>query len=147
MKEEKIPLEVDYLNKMYRCAQMGVIGVENVLDKAHDGDFKEIINTQKREYDKLKEEIELILAKYGFEESELGKIVEKSSEVMSEMKLKMDDSDSQIAKMMMEGNNKGIIEITKIQNHYEGQDEELKNICHRFLKTLEHNLQEMKKFL
>ena len=53
-------------------------------------------------------------------------MAKKSSEMMSEVKTKIDNSDSQIAKMMMEGNNKGIIEVAKIKNEYQGQDEEMK---------------------
>ena len=74
-------------------------------------------------------------------------MAKKSSEMMSEMKTKIDDSDSQIAKMMMEGNNKGIIEVTKIKNEYQGDDEEIKEMIERFLATEQHNLDEVKKYL
>ena len=66
---------------------------------------------------------------------------------MSEMKTKFDNSDNQIAKMMMEGNNKGIIEVTKIKNEYSKEDAEITLLLEDFLKTLENNLEDMKKYL
>lgn len=149
MKEEELKenTEIKYLNKLYQCAEMGVIGINTVIDKAHKEEFRNILSTQKEEYAHICNEIVTILKKYGCEEKKLGMMAKKSSEMMSEMKIKIDDSDSQIAKMMMEGSNKGIIEVTKIQNEYNGSDEEIKNIIQRFLDTETHNLEEMKKYL
>lgn len=146
-KEMKENLETKYLNKLYQCAEMGVVGINSVLDKAHQEEFRKILETQKEEYDTIGDKIVEILKKYGCEEKKLGMMAKKSSEMMSEMKTKIDDSDSQIAKMMMEGNNKGIIEVTKIRNEYQGNDEEIKEIIDHFLDTEQHNLDEMKKYL
>ena len=139
--------ETKYLNKLYQGAEMGVIGIDTVIDKAHKEEFRENLLSQKKEYEKMEAKIVEILKKYGCEEKKIGMMAKKSSEMMSEMKIKIDDSDSQIAKMMMEGNNKGIIEITKIKNEYNGTDEEIKNIIDDFLKTMGQNLEDMKKYL
>ena len=126
---------------------MGTIGIDSVIEKATKEDLREALQSQRNEYEQLCEKTVSILKKYGCEEKKLGTMAKKSSEMMSEMKTKIDDSDSQIAKMMMEGNNKGIIEITKIKNEYNGTDEEIKNIIDDFLKTMEQNLEDMKKYL
>lgn len=145
--EMKENMEIKYLNKLYQCAEMGVVGINTVLDKAHKEEFRNILETQKEEYDHICDSIVTILKKYGCEEKKLGMMAKKSSEMMSEMKTKIDDSDSQIAKMMMEGNNKGIIEVAKLKNEYEGTDEEIMELMEHFLKTEQHNLDEMKKYL
>ena len=56
-------------------------------------------------------------------------------------------SDKEIAKLMMEGNQKGVLEITAELNQYEDQDEEILNLAHRLLATEEHNREEFKKYL
>lgn len=145
--EMKENMEIKYLNKLYQCAEMGVVGINTVLDKAHKEEFRNILETQKEEYDHICDSIVTILKKYGCEEKKLGMMAKKSSEMMSEMKTKIDDSDSQIAKMMMEGSNKGIIEVTKIKNEYQGDDEEIKEMIDHFLATEQHNLDEVKKYL
>lgn len=140
-------IETKYLNKLYQCAEMGVIGINTVIEKTHQEEFRKLLETQKEEYDHICDSIVEILKKYGCEEKKIGMMAKKSSEMMSEMKTKLDDSDSQIAKMMMEGSNKGIIEVTKIQNEYQGEDEETKEIIERFLATEQHNLDELKQYL
>lgn len=145
--EMKENLETKYLNKLYQGAEMGVVGINSVLDKVHKEEFRKILETQKEEYDTLSKKVVEILKKYGCEEKKLGMMAKKSSEMMSEMKTKIDDSDSQIAKMMMEGSNKGIIEVTKIKNEYQGNDEEIKDLINKFLDTEQHNLDEIKKYL
>ena len=139
--------DIKILNKLYQCAEMGTIGIESVIDKAHQEEFRNTLHSQKEEYDKIVDQIVSILKKYGCEEKHIGTMAKKSSEMISEMKTKIDDSDSQIAKMMMEGNNKGIIEVTKIKNEYQGDDEEIKEMIERFLATEQHNLDEVKKYL
>lgn len=139
--------ETKYLNKLYQAAEMGMIGIDSVIDKAKQQSLREALQSQRNEYDRIGEKIVSILKKYGCEEEKLGMMAKKSSEMMSEMKTKIDNSDSQIAKMMMEGNNKGIIEVTKIQNEYNGEDEEIKAVIASFLQTEQDNLEEMKKYL
>lgn len=139
--------ETKYLNKIYQCAEMGTIGIDSVIEKAVKEELANVLQDQRNEYDRICEQTVSILKKYGCEEKKIGKMAKKSSEMMSEMKTKLDDSDSQIAKMMMEGTNKGIIEITKIKNEYEGEDEELKELIEDFLRVEQNNLEQMKKYL
>ena len=139
--------DIKILNKLYQCAEMGTIGIESVIDKAHQEEFRNTLHSQKEEYDKIVDQIVSILKKYGCEEKHIGTMAKKSSEMISEMKTKIDDSDSQIAKMMMEGNNKGIIEVAKLKNEYEGTDEEIMELMEHFLKTEQQKIDEMKKYL
>lgn len=139
--------EIKILNKLFQCAQMGVIGIDSVIEKAHQENLVEALQSQRKEYDNICERIVSILKKYGCEEKEIGSWAKKSSEIMSEMKTKFDNSDSQIAKMMMEGNNKGIIEVTKIKNEYSNEDKEITALIEEFLQTEQNNLEEMKKYL
>jgi len=146
-KEMRENEETKILNKLYKCSEMGIIGIDSVLDKVQKQDLIEALESQRNEYESICEQVVNILKKYGCEEEHLGKMAKKSSEMMSEMKTKIDHSDSQIAKMMMEGNNKGIIEVTKAKNDYQGEDQEIKNLMDSILKTEENNVEEMKKYL
>lgn len=139
--------ETKFLNKLYQIAEMGTIGIDSVMDKVHQEQMRESLQKEKDEYDQMSERIVSILKKYGCEEKQIGNFAKKSSEIMSEMKTKFDNSDNQIAKMMMEGNNKGIIEVTKIKNEYSKEDAEITLLLEDFLKTLENNLEDMKKYL
>ena len=77
--EMKENMEIKYLNKLYQCAEMGVVGINTVLDKAHKEEFRNILETQKEEYDHICDSIVTILKKYGCEEKKLGMMAKKSS--------------------------------------------------------------------
>ena len=59
----------------------------------------------------------------------------------------MRKTDQEIAKLMMEGNHKGVLEITTELNQYQGNDEEILDLANRLLATEEHNREEFKQYL
>ena len=70
-----------------------------------------------------------------------------SSYMMSKMKLMKDSSSSAIAKMMIEGSNKGIIEITEKLNNYPKDDQEIVDLANKLLDIEQKNLDDLKEFL
>ena len=92
------------------------------------------------------EDARKILLKYGAKEEEISKLKELSSKAIAEV-MTMKKGDSEIAKLMMEGNQKGVLEITAELNQYHGDDEEILNLAKRLLATEEHNREEFKQYL
>ena len=82
------------------------------------------------------------MIKYGAKEEEISKLKELSSKVMATF-MTMNKS----AKLMMEGNQKGVLEITAELNNYDGNDEEILSLARRLLATEEHNREEFKTYL
>ena len=70
-----------------------------------------------------------------------------STKMMAEMKMIKDESDQTIAKMMVEGSNKGVIEITEKINAYNNTDAEIVVLAGKLKATLEKNIDELKKYL
>ena len=105
-----------------------------------------IIHEQKREYEKFLKDAKKILIKYGAKEEEISKLKEISSKAMANV-MTMGKTDQEIAKLMMEGNQKGVLEITAEINQYEGNDEEILDLAKRLLATEEHNREEFKQYL
>ena len=144
MKDNK---NISFLNTIYQICEMGVIGIEDVFDKVSESSFREFLEEQKKEYNTILEESEKIFASYGAKEKELGKMVKMNSKVMSEMQLLTNKEDSTIAKMMVEGSTKGITKITNAINTYNEEDEEATALAKKLLKTLENNIEGLKKYL
>lgn len=144
--KEKQNDNIIFLNLIYQNAQMGIIGIDTVLPKVEDEQIAKIINTQRKEYDKIMEEAKKILIKYGAQEEEIGKLKQISSKVMSEA-MTMGKDDKTIAKLMMEGNEKGVIAITEKLNTYKDKDQEIIDLAQKLLETAEHNREEFKKYL
>ena len=81
------------------------------------------------------------------QEKELGAMAKLSSGMMSNMKLMMDKSDSHIAKMMMEGTNKGLISLEELKNNYDGKDEKLIAMIEKIIKVEQQNNEDLKIYL
>ena len=139
--------EVEFLNYIYKNAEMGVIGIDNVITKVTNEKFEKLLNVEKEEYENIMKEAEDILKKYGKENEEVGAMAKMSTKMMSEMAMLKDNSDQTIAKMMMEGSNKGVIEITEKINAYNNSDAEIVVLANRLKSTIEKNIDDLKKYL
>ncbi len=139
--------EKDVVLKLYQNLDMGVIGIESIEDKIDSRDLSKTILNQKKEYDKLKSEMISLCKKYEVEDKELGIFVKMNSDIMSNMKTMMDSSDSHIAKMMIEGTNKGLVQLEELLNHYDGCDDKIKEMIQKILDREKENYEELKIYL
>jgi len=138
---------IEVLNYVYQNAEMGITGIDDISDKIEDEELKEVTRTQREGYLKISKEAIQIFIKYGQQEAELGKLAKINSYLMIKVKTMIDDSTSNIAKMLIEGSNKGILEITEKINQYQGIDEEIIDLAEKLKKLEESNLEELKKYL
>lgn len=143
--KEKQNDNIIFLNLIYENANMGLIGIDAVLDKIEDEKLAKLVKEQRDEYDTICSEAKEILIKYGAKE-EVSKPKEMMSKIMSEM-MTLKSDDKKIVKLMMEGNEKGLVSIQEKLNEYEDQDEEIVDLAKRLLATEEHNRDEFKKYL
>ncbi len=144
MKENK---NIAFLDKIYKTSEMGIIGINDVIDKVKQSKFREFLEEQKKEYNKIVEECEKIFPKYGTEEQEIGKMTRMSSKMMSDMMIKKENEDKTIAEMMVKGTSKGITKIIEAMNLFDDGDEEITKLGEDLLKTLENNIKGLKVYL
>ena len=138
---------IEFLNSIYQISEMGVIGINDVIDKVSKSDFREFLESQRAEYNEVLRESEGILTSYGAKEKELGMMAKMSSKMMSEMKLMKNNDDTEIAKMMVEGTNKGILKINEAMNSYNEEDEEATKLAQKLVRILENNIDGLKIYL
>lgn len=139
--------EVEFLQFIYKNAEMGVIGIDNIIGKVTEEKFEKVLQGERNEYENICTEAEDVLKKYGKQNEEVSAITKVSTKVMSEMSMLKDDSVKNIAKLMIEGTNKGIIEITEKINAYDNSDAEIVVLANKLKVTLEKNIDELKKYL
>lgn len=144
MKDNK---NIAFLNTMYQIVEMGVIGINDVIDKVKKSEFRTFLESQRKEYDEIMTECETIFASYGAKEKEIGKMAKVNSKVMSEMKLMKNKEDSEIAKMMSEGTSKGIVKLESAMNAYNESDEEAVKLAEKLLASLKNNIEGLKIYL
>lgn len=139
--------DAEFLNYIYQNAKMGVIGIDNIKDKIFDDELKNVIATQKKEYQKIADDASSILNELGLTEKDVSKMAKVSTYVMTNLEMLKDDSSSNIAKLMIEGSNKGIIEINKNLNSYNNMNSKIIKLAKKLLATEQHNIDELKIYL
>lgn len=139
--------EKQIIVKLYQNVDMGVVGIESIEDKIETRALAKTVLNQKEEYQNLKQELLSFCKDYNVQEKELGAMAKLSSGMMSNMKLMMDKSDSHIAKMMMEGTNKGLISLEELKNNYDGKDEKLIAMIEKIIKVEQQNNEDLKIYL
>lgn len=135
-----------FLNIIYQNAYMGVIGIDSVIGKVKDEKLAKVMGEQRSEYETICSDAKSILLKYGAQEESISKIKEMSTKMMSKMMAEGKD-DKGLAKLLLQGNEKGIVEAQENLNQYKGNDSEIIKLAKRLLATEEHNRDEMKEFI
>lgn len=138
---------IEFLNYIYQNAQMGIVGVDDIITKAQDKNFENLLKEQKEDYQSICDETLEIFKKYGRDNKELNPMAKMSSYMMSMMKTLTDSSINNLAKMMIEGSNKGIIEITEKLNAYQKADSEIIDLANKLLDIEQKNIDNLKTFL
>ena len=139
--------DVEFLNYIYQNAKMGVVGIDNIKGKIFDDDLKNIIARQKKEYESIADHATRLLAELGVSEKDVSGFAKVMTYFMANMELLKDDSSSNIAKLMIEGSNKGIIEINKHLNSYTNMDPKITKLAKQLSATEQHNIDELKLYL
>ncbi len=139
--------EKQVILKLYQNVDMGIVGIESIEEKIQSRSLAKICLKQKEEYENIKKELLKFCKSYDVEDKELSPMAKISSEMMSNMKLMIDKTDSHIAKMMMEGTNKGLISLEEIKNNYHGKEKKLIDMIEKIIKIEQQNNEDLKIFL
>lgn len=107
--------KINALNEMYKIVSMGIIGIEEVRGHIKEKEFANTMVDAKRKYNEIKVNISKMLEKYGEKPAEVNVFVKMFNDLYTNMQLANND-DSKIAKMLVEGTNKGILKLEEILN-------------------------------
>lgn len=139
--------EIEYLNFIYQNAEMGLIGIDDVLENVSDEDFIELLHEQREDYKSILNETREMIINEGYEPKENKELSKMTSNLMVKMKAKKENSISILAKLMMEGTNKGIIAIQEKINNFDVSNDKINDLANKLLELEEKNIENLKKFL
>ncbi len=132
------------------CSQgcrMAVSSMDQV-GKYITGDHMEnVINDYKEKHQQLGRQADGMLKEEGKEPKQPGAAASAMSWITTEMKMKLNDDNSQISMLMMDGCNMGIQSISKALNQNEAASPESKTLARELVRTEEAFMQDMKQFL
>lgn len=145
---ENMKENINALDEVSKGASMGMDAIHFIIDKVNDEKFHHVLEVEYSKYEKIAEEIKKIYEKYN-EEDEPHK-TSAMTKAMTwygiEMKTFMDQSNSKIAELLMQGTNMGIIEGKKILNNKEIADD-VRKIIEEFVKMQEDSVETLKEYL
>ncbi len=143
-------IEQDTIKLLRECdagIKMGVTSIDDVLPMVRNREFKELLETCKKEHEKLDRETQSLLDKYHDDGKDPNPIAKGMSWMKTNMKLSMDDSDKTVADLMTDGCNMGVKSLNRYLNQYEGADEVTKDITKRLINLEEKLAIDIRKFL
>lgn len=143
-------VEQDTIKLLRECdagVKMGVSAIDEVMSYVKNEDLRKTLQHSMSENENLKNDLQMALADYHDDGKEPNPIAKGMSWVKTNMKLKMNESDSTIAELITDGCNMGIKSLNQYLNQYQAADERSKNITKRLIGAEEKLSFDMRQFL
>lgn len=139
--------DVQMLNYIRKNTQMGIDGIQVVLEHTQDNKLSQVLNSQLEEYRSIYNSADEMLKNRGGQEENVNAAIKISSHLMGKFKAMKDNSSSSIAESMIKGSASGVTKIIKHQNEYSGEDSDIKALSEKLLYTEQSNIEQLKMFL
>lgn len=136
--------DVEALDELYKVVTMGIIGIDEVKGHIEDKALAKTMSDAKKKYMVNKMDITNILKELGEEPTEINIIIKMFNEIYTGIELIKCD-DAKIAKMLIEGTNKGIIKVEEILNSE--MDKKVTELAEELLELLEFQIKSWKPYL
>lgn len=142
---DKTQISENVLKNCYKNAQMALVSLDDVIEKANDK-LKEELIEEREGYEKHITEVSLVANKHNIPLPDINGMKKTMVGATIEMKTMADDSNSHIAEMTLKGTLMGITELLKDLSHYGHLlDSDIENVlsdlkdfeesCEKTLKT------------
>lgn len=143
--------DIEFLNFVKENAQMGTSSIKQLLEIINNEDFKNMLESQYREYKLISEKANKLINENSKGENNKDDIAPfKKAQIylMINAKTLLNKSPDNIAAMLMQGSVMGVIQIIRRLKQYKSKiDQTLVDLGEKLLKIEETNLLECKKFL
>ena len=139
---------LNILDEINKGATMGMDAISYVADKAKDGDFKTVLDTEYDKYRKISNRINTLYSNYSNKEPHETNTMNKMMTWYGiQMRTMKDDTTSKLSELLMQGTNMGIIEGRRLINQNPQADSEVKSILNEFVTMQEDSIETLKKYL
>lgn len=143
-------IENDTIRLLRECdagVDMGVSAISDVMNRVGSSAMKMALNRCKTEHEKLKTEINLLLAGYHDDGKEPNPVAKGMSWIKTNVKMAADDSDKTIADLLTDGCDMGTKSLSKYLNQYKAADEKSKDIAKRLIQLEEDLRGDLREYL
>ena len=141
---------IELLEYLYQNSEMGASTLTKMLDELKDKENKIKLWASEaiKEYEKFYKKSEQLVKKYKLDVKGNSIMAKMGSNMGIKMEVKKDNSDSAMAHMIIEGVTMGLVDIeTKINNYKSVVDKKILSLANDYKKSLEKQLETLKKYL
>ncbi|MBO5511442.1 MAG: hypothetical protein J6B24_06905 [Clostridia bacterium] len=135
--------------ELYKNMSMGCDAYLDMLPRVEDNRLKTDITAAMCYYEKTIGKVKQYLLDHGADPEERGMMAKMATKAGIMMNTAMDNSNSHITEMLIEGATMSITTAEKLANHAEGKPEchELVDICRDWAKFEQNHIDALKKYL
>jgi hypothetical protein len=137
----------DILSSILKTTQMGQIGIRSILKNPLRATLRTELKSQLKEYDAIEQEAHGIALSRGWKLKELDPAIKGMTNMMTKTQLSFGNIDSKAAKMMIQGNTRGIIKGYKNLNQFPSTDQRVANLAQKLIDFEEANNHQLQGFL
>ena len=135
------------LNDIIKTSQMGINGINVVMDKTRQPALRQALKVQRREYSDIEQQAKLLAQRKGYKIDQIKPITRRMGAIMSKGQLLVGEPDSKIAGMMIQGNTRGMILSLKNMRRCDQPDQQVAELAQKLLETEKHNIDSMEGFV
>ena len=143
-------IESDTIKLLRECdagIKMGVKSIDDVLEYVGSNSLKKILVASKRHHEELKVKVEEILNEYHDSGKKPNPIVTAMSYLKTNVTLMVNESDSKIASLMIEGSDMGVQSLSRYLNQYKAAEEKVKEITKELICIEEKLSKDLRAYL
>ena len=140
----------DTIHLLKECdagTKMGVTSIDDVMEYVENKDLKALLAKSKEHHETLGNELHSLLLTYGSEEKEPATMAKGMSWLKTNMKLTMNNSDSTVADLLIDGCNMGVKSLYKYLNQYPAANLKVKNLCQKLIDIEEQLCRDLRVYL
>lgn len=143
MNEQTIKL----LNECSSGCEMGADSMKQISRFIKDKDFKKMTDSYITKHEQLYKKAASLLADSGNNAKDPGVIATAFARITTEMKLSLNDDNTQIAKLLMDGCTMGIKSLGECINSSKDADSSAISLAKSIVKTEEDMMKDVQKYL
>lgn len=140
----------EILEYIYQTSNMGMESTKDLINslKGKDNKIKKIVEEIEKNYEKYARETEKLLNKKDLKAKPIGMMAKAMSKMSINKEIISDNSDSNIADMLIQGLTMGNLELTKhIDNYEKTADKKIINLAKSLKKFGEEYIEKLKVYL
>jgi len=143
-------IEQDTIKLLRECdsgVKMGISAIDEVIDHVKSDRLRTILKDSRSESRRIETDLKNVLNEYHDSGKDPAPVAKGMSWLKTNMKIQMNECDSTVSELMIDGCNMGIKSLSRYLNQYVSADERSKDLAKRLVNNEERLSYDMREFL